>query len=88
MNDKATAQAAVQAAVMVSYRFMTYDELAALMGTSWRRVHQLVRDNNWRWHKDLAGGRRVSVPETFVRETRAGGFQAGLDDGRGLPPDA
>jgi hypothetical protein len=64
MSDKTTARAAV----MVTYRFMTYDELAALLGTSWERVHELVRRNAWRAHTDLRGAPRVSVPEDFVRE--------------------
>ena len=51
---------------VVSYRYMTYDELAAAMRSTPDRASALAVSSGWNRHIDRTGRARVSVPDSFI----------------------
>ena len=51
---------------VVTYRYMTYEELAAALGSTPMQARELTLQCGWKLHADRTGRPRVSVPEAFV----------------------
>ncbi len=51
---------------VVTYRYMTYEELAATLGGTPMQAHELTLQYSWKVHADRTGRPRVAVPEAFV----------------------
>jgi hypothetical protein len=66
-------------------RWLTYEELAALRGTSRRAAVMLVRRHRWRRQKDNEGHTRALVPPTWAQpaDEHGGAESSGNSSGHG-----
>jgi hypothetical protein len=52
---------------MITYRYMTYEELAVMLRSTPKQAHQLALRIGWNQHADRTGRPRVSVPDSFIQ---------------------
>jgi hypothetical protein len=52
----------------VSYKYMTYDELAVALRVTPAWASALALSSGWKRHTDQTGRARVSVPESLIEE--------------------